>query len=348
MRGYKHFNFAMFRECEEYLMEVGVGVAPIFNPARHDAEVLGMGWEPDETQEVTEAQLHSWMRKDLTEVAASNLVVLLPGWQHSEGARREVQVARWCGVHITEYEPESEYGYRLKPLSADDVDWVLSKPLSAPLDSPGTVTEMKRSVPGLDPECWGRDVIERTDTAQQAFDTMVKAAEARITEDIAAEMWEEYPTVEVPEGVTGLQDFNDDAWALWPEYRAATNEDYARWYPQEDTGEVRSVNPLTGGEKGVKPERFDLVPVEPLKQVARIYGYGAAKYADRNWENGYEWSKSFAALQRHAWAFWGGETIDPESGLPHLASVVFHAMAMMEWASTHPELDDRVKPEALS
>lgn len=185
MRGIKHFNFPMFRECEEYLMEVGLGVEPIFNPARHDAEVLGMGWQPDETQEVTEAQLHSWMRKDLTEVAASNLMVLLPGWGGSQGSRREVQVARWCGVHITEYEPESAYGYRLKPLSADDVDWVLSEPL----DVRATVTEMKRSVPGLDPEVWGRDVIERTATAQQAFDAMVKAAEARITEDYAKDIF---------------------------------------------------------------------------------------------------------------------------------------------------------------
>lgn len=106
-------------------------------------------------------------------------------------------------------------------------------------------------------------------------------------------------------------------------------------------GEVRTVNESTGGEKGMKPARFDLLPASPLIQVAEHYGKGAEKYEDRNWERGYEWSKSFAAMQRHAWAFWNGETYDPETGSHHLAAVCFHAMAMMEWTETHPELDDR-------
>ncbi len=105
--------------------------------------------------------------------------------------------------------------------------------------------------------------------------------------------------------------------------------------------EVRSVNEFTGGEKGVKVARYDLIPVEPLFALAKHYGYGAEKYDDRNWEKGYDWSKSYAALQRHANAFWGGEDIDEESGNHHLVGVVFHAFALMEWAYTHPELDDR-------
>lgn len=107
--------------------------------------------------------------------------------------------------------------------------------------------------------------------------------------------------------------------------------------------EVCSVNPLTGGKKGVKPAMYGLIPVYPLEQVARLYGYGAKKYADRNWEKGYEWRKSYDALQRHVNAFWSGEDIDAESGLPHLASAVFHCFALMEWGKTHPELDDRPK-----
>lgn len=105
--------------------------------------------------------------------------------------------------------------------------------------------------------------------------------------------------------------------------------------------EVRTKS-LTGGEKGMKPARYGLLPVGPLRDVARLYGRGAQKYEDRNWERGYEWSKSYDALQRHANAFWSGEDIDPEMELPHLAAVVFHALALMEWAETHPEFDDRV------
>lgn len=105
--------------------------------------------------------------------------------------------------------------------------------------------------------------------------------------------------------------------------------------------EVRVVNASTGGEKGQKAERFDLLPAGPLKAVARHYGIGAAKYSARNWERGYDWSLTFGAMQRHLWAFWSGEDIDPETGSPHMAAVAFHALALLEFATTHPELDDR-------
>lgn len=107
--------------------------------------------------------------------------------------------------------------------------------------------------------------------------------------------------------------------------------------------EVRTVS-STGGEKGTKPARFDLLPTRPLWLVAEVYGRGARKYAPRNWERGYEWSKSYAALQRHLNQFWAGEDLD-EDGLPHLAHAVFHCFAMLEWGQTHPEFDDRPATE---
>ena len=109
-------------------------------------------------------------------------------------------------------------------------------------------------------------------------------------------------------------------------------------------GEVRTVS-ATGGEKGTKPERYDLIPVEALAHVARLYGRGAEKYAAHNWRRGYEWSKSYAALQRHATQFWAGEDTDEEMGLPHLASVIFHAMALLVFMEEHRGFDDRYVKE---
>ncbi|UAK38387.1 DUF5664 domain-containing protein [Gordonia bronchialis] len=109
-----------------------------------------------------------------------------------------------------------------------------------------------------------------------------------------------------------------------------------------DSGEVRTTS-STGGQKGVKEERYDLIPAEPLRLLAALYGRGVAKYSERNWEAGYEWSKSFAALNRHLWQFWSGEDVDTETGLPHLASVAWHAFALLEYMTTHPEFDDRPK-----
>jgi hypothetical protein len=104
--------------------------------------------------------------------------------------------------------------------------------------------------------------------------------------------------------------------------------------------EVRTTS-STGGEKGTKPERYDLIPVEALAKVAQLYGNGAAKYEAHNWRRGYEWSKSYAALQRHANAFWRGEDIDAEMGLPHLAAVCFHALTLMTFMDEQPQFDDR-------
>lgn len=105
--------------------------------------------------------------------------------------------------------------------------------------------------------------------------------------------------------------------------------------------EVRTVNEVTGGEKGQKLARFDLVPVRPLTALAEHYGKGALKYANRNWERGYDWSLNYAALMRHVTQWWDGEDLDPETGSHHLAAVAWHAFALLEFAETHPELDDR-------
>lgn len=104
--------------------------------------------------------------------------------------------------------------------------------------------------------------------------------------------------------------------------------------------EVR-ITSSTGAQKGSKLARYDLVPAAPLKHLAELYGRGAAKYAERNWEGGYDWSLSFAALNRHLWQFWSGEDTDDETGAPHLASVAWHAFALLEYMDTHPEFDNR-------
>jgi hypothetical protein len=105
--------------------------------------------------------------------------------------------------------------------------------------------------------------------------------------------------------------------------------------------ETRIVNAVTGGEKGQKLTRFDLIPAGPLELLAEHYGRGACKYADRNWERGYAWSLSFGAMMRHAWAFWRGEDIDEETGSPHLVAVAWHAFALLEFSARHRSLDDR-------
>lgn len=108
------------------------------------------------------------------------------------------------------------------------------------------------------------------------------------------------------------------------------------------SNEVRTTS-STGAEKGMKDERFDLLPVEALAKVATHYGIGARKYAAHNWRKGYEWSKSYAAMQRHLTAFWGGEDIDEETQSPHMAAVAFHALSLLTFMDEQPGFDDRYR-----
>jgi hypothetical protein len=104
--------------------------------------------------------------------------------------------------------------------------------------------------------------------------------------------------------------------------------------------------PYTPSE-GVKYDqdklRFDLLPIGPLNELVKVYTMGAKKYTDRNWEKGIAYGRVYAAVMRHLTAFWSGEDIDSESGLPHLAHVAWGCFALMEYLNTHPEMDDRSK-----
>lgn len=108
-------------------------------------------------------------------------------------------------------------------------------------------------------------------------------------------------------------------------------------------GEVRVVNARTGGAKGSKPERMGLLPWDALVEIAKVYAFGAEKYAPDNWRKGYDWHLSFDALQRHLAAFWTGQETDPESGLPHLSHAAFHVFALLVFSTRerYADLDDR-------
>ena len=115
--------------------------------------------------------------------------------------------------------------------------------------------------------------------------------------------------------------------------------------PEEMDGGAVKRTSSTGASKGDKLARFDMIPTGPLTQLAEHYGKGAIKYPAvdgvDNWRLGYEWSLSYAALQRHVTQFWGGEDFDRETGSHHLVAAMWHCMALLEWSAAHPEFDDR-------
>lgn len=94
-----------------------------------------------------------------------------------------------------------------------------------------------------------------------------------------------------------------------------------------DTGMVRD-------QQDGKP-RYDLIPVGPLKRLADLYARGAIKYDEYNWAKGQPYSRAYASLLRHIYAWREGETEED-----HLAAVVFNAFALMYYEDNKPELND--------
>jgi hypothetical protein len=103
-------------------------------------------------------------------------------------------------------------------------------------------------------------------------------------------------------------------------------------------------------DKG-KLQRFDLIPPEPLWALAELYGIGAKKYADRNWEHGIVYGRVYAALLRHLEAWRQGEDYDPDNGQHHLDSVNWNGFALrtFEARGKGAELDNLrvVRPKGI-
>lgn len=88
--------------------------------------------------------------------------------------------------------------------------------------------------------------------------------------------------------------------------------------------------------KGIKNDfkddklRWDLLPLEEIEDIVKVYHQGAKKYADNSWqnlENGYQRYK--AAMFRHLIEYEKGNEIDEETGCRHLAQVAWNAIAML-------------------
>ena len=91
--------------------------------------------------------------------------------------------------------------------------------------------------------------------------------------------------------------------------------------------------------------RYDLIDSYALDELTKIYTFGSKKYADNNWRKGFKWGRIFGALMRHSWAFWRGEELDEESGLPHMAHAAWCCFTLMNFSKFKIGEDDRIIQE---
>ena len=97
-----------------------------------------------------------------------------------------------------------------------------------------------------------------------------------------------------------------------------------------------------------KPQLW-LIPKSALDEEAAVFEFGIAKHGLHNWRtNPQPWSKMISAAMRHLVDFNACQDFDKESGLHALAHVRARCAMLIEYMTTHPELDDRFKkPEPV-
>lgn len=81
--------------------------------------------------------------------------------------------------------------------------------------------------------------------------------------------------------------------------------------------------------------RWDLLPMEEIEDIVKVYHAGAKKYGPNTWQNldnGFE--RYRAAAARHIMAYLKGERMDKETNVHHLAAAAWNVITML-WYDKH-------------
>lgn len=104
------------------------------------------------------------------------------------------------------------------------------------------------------------------------------------------------------------------------------------------TEEKKDVKPETGSVKNDFKDdklRWDLLPMEEIEDIVRVYHAGAKKYGPNRWQNLDDGAnRYYAAMMRHLMEYMKGNRIDADTGALHLAQVAWNAIAML-WYDKH-------------
>lgn len=112
--------------------------------------------------------------------------------------------------------------------------------------------------------------------------------------------------------------------------------------------------------KPPNPMKFDakktplrLLPIIPLYCIAKVFGFGARKYAANSWRSkeheAVSWMRTFDSILNHLLLWAGGQDLDPQSGMPHLWHAGTQLMILINQVETKSGQDDRYhnEPEHL-
>lgn len=114
-------------------------------------------------------------------------------------------------------------------------------------------------------------------------------------------------------------------------------------YDKALLSELGNKQPKIGIKHDSEKPDMSLLSSVAMLEIAKVMTHGKKKYSAHNWRNGISYSRLIAAALRHTFAYLGGEDLDPESGISHIAHASCCLMMLLEFVLLRPELDDRWK-----
>jgi hypothetical protein len=318
MSGREHYGFPAFDEAATQLRAEGWAVC---SPAEHDRSV---GFDPSGPPPDGEmlAAMHKW---DFEAISHSDAIYLLAGWEDSDGATRELDVATACGLEILAapgaaspwIEGVDLSGLAIRiPVDSGRTHWNGTTWVEPPSpEAEATLAEWQRKLDALPPYVPGAKLpvdppVDPLDHARGAKNTKGSRCPAHGSlcgKDRCCCRSRHDPPWEPPDGEAA--------------------EPRIREFP---TGAVR--------DSDADATRYDLISPQAMERLAATYAEGAAKYSDHNFRKGIPYSVMANHALRHIYRWLAGE-----NGEDHLAHAAWGLFGLIEFTETRPELDDRFR-----
>lgn len=86
---------------------------------------------------------------------------------------------------------------------------------------------------------------------------------------------------------------------------------------------------------------YELLPPDAIREVVKVLQFGANKYAPRNWEKGFDYTRLIGAIKRHTADIELREDFDDETKLLHAAHLVCEALFLLTHQLRGIGRDDR-------
>lgn len=120
----------------------------------------------------------------------------------------------------------------------------------------------------------------------------------------------------------------------------------------EDAEVATDPPPAAGDGKPANPMKYDadktpihLLPTIPLFAIAKVFGFGAKKYAQNSWRSkshtSVSWMRTYGSIMSHLLLWAAGQDKDRESGMSHLWHAGTQLMILINHVETGEGEDDR-------